>query len=553
MPNTIPIVDLFAGPGGLGEGFSAFTEESTHHPFRIALSIECDEWAHKTLTLRAFYRWFIHNGKTVPPEFYRYLSTPLHLRNRETLFKAYPIAADAAQKEALNITLGQVDPKKVDDMIAASLRDHDKWVLIGGPPCQAYSLAGRSRILGRKTSELMGKEISTGLTTEDLVKKRKDAWEQAEQEFSSDKRHTLYREYLRIIAKHAPSVFVMENVRGILTSKTNGTRIFPTILRDLRHPYGIAHEYWPRKQFKDREYRIYSFVTGEVPADGSETDYLIKAEQFGVPQARHRVILLGVRHDIATASLEEAYPKLGDHCGTYKQLRVRDVIGELPHLRSGVSKGKDSLESWRGILAETQDAEWLKDLDEDILAAIEQAVAKCRLVKLPRSDKKAGLYLHKELLRKWYNDPNLTCLLNHDTRGHMPSDLCRYLFVSAFGSAKGRSPKLHDFPVALLPDHRNIDIDDVKMTHFSDRFRVQCWNGPATTITCHISKDGHYFIHPDPSQCRSLTVREAARIQTFPDNYLFEGPRTEQYRQVGNAVPPLLACSLAKIVRRILG
>ena len=129
----------------------------------------------------------------------------------------------------------------------------------------------------------------------------------------------------------------------------------------------------------------------------------------------------------------------------------------------------------------------------------------------------------------------------------MLADLGRYFYAALYGQIVGVSPKAKDFPRELAPDHRNW-----KTGKFADRFRVQLWESPATTITSHISKDGHYFIHPDPAQCRSLTVREAARLQTFPDNYFFKGNRTQQFVQVGNAVPPFLASKIADLIYGLL-
>tara|TARA_B100000674_G_scaffold184351_1_gene149363 strand:+ start:14 stop:430 length:417 start_codon:yes stop_codon:yes gene_type:complete len=129
----------------------------------------------------------------------------------------------------------------------------------------------------------------------------------------------------------------------------------------------------------------------------------------------------------------------------------------------------------------------------------------------------------------------------------MDCDLRRYLFNSVFTKVRGRAPLLTDYPDFLLPDHKN-----KKSGNHKDRFRTIDANKPSKTITSHISKDGHAFIHPDPLQCRSLTVREAARIQSFPDNYFFCGNRTQQYHQVGNAVPPYLAYQIAETVQKIL-
>ncbi len=150
-------------------------------------------------------------------------------------------------------------------------------------------------------------------------------------------------------------------------------------------------------------------------------------------------------------------------------------------------------------------------------------------------------------LADWYLDPDIPAVLNHNSRGHMKPDLQRYFFWSEYTRFFGKSPKLGDVPRSFLPAHRNVDEGK-----FTDRFRVQVSGRPSNTVTSHIRKDGHAYIHHDPLQCRSWSAREAARAQSFPDNYFFEGPITEQYGQVGNAVPPLLAKQIGEIVARML-
>ncbi len=146
-------------------------------------------------------------------------------------------------------------------------------------------------------------------------------------------------------------------------------------------------------------------------------------------------------------------------------------------------------------------------------------------------------------LAAWYRGLDPPLVLNHETRTHMPEDLARYLFCAVYARLKAFRPRRPIFPPRLAPHHRNW-----ASGQFDDRFRVQVADQPATTVMSHIAKDGHYFIHYDPAQCRSLTVREAARLQTFPDSYFFEGNRTQQYTQVGNAVPPFLARQIADVV-----
>ena len=523
----IPVIDLFAGPGGLNEGFSH--EINGARRFKSVLSVEKEVPEHRTLSLRAFYRYFLYKGLPVPQEYYDYIQGK-NMISREDLWEKYPDAAAEAENEALLFTLGEDGPSGfpfLADKIEKALNGNRNWVLIGGPPCQAYSLVGRSKQLG------------------ELIKQEKSI-EKAEQKFYQDHRHKLYRQYLRILAVFSPAVFVMENVQGILSAKLNDEPIFPKILKDLKNPHVSAQEYgWESPS--SHTYHIASFVTGTEPQ--TDAEYLIKSENYGIPQTRHRVILLGIRDDL-WGIVEKSLGKLTPR----PQITVADAIRGLPVLRSGLTGQDDSLDAWKKFLTKIIHEKFYSKLSRDIKHSI-------RAYNRERISFSAGRFStecyqpNKELLDNWYSDPRLNCYLNHETRAHMASDLYRYLYVAIVGEMKKQSPQLKDFPDDLLPDHKNVirrsgtsELNDGEAQKFADRFKVQIWDSPSSTITSHISKDGHYFIHPDPLQCRSLTVREAARIQTFPDNYFFEGNRTQQYHQVGNAVPPFLAYQLSHIV-----
>ena len=472
----IPVVDLFAGPGGLGEGFSAF-KHNDKAPFRIAISIEKDADAHSTLTLRSFFRQFTLDN--VPSNYYSHLRGKI---SRDTLFSRHPEEARRARQEAWLCELGVNDEREVDRRVSAAIAGHAKWVLIGGPPCQAYSLVGRSRMRGKDPRK-----------------------------FETDPRHFLYREYLRIIAVHQPPVFVMENVKGLLSATHDGSRMFERITTDLSQP-GVALAM--RGAFRLR-YRLHALITPREGSAEHRNDFVIRAEQYGIPQSRHRVLIVGVREDV--------HGRLPFLNKAVSQVPVRDVIDDLPPLRSQLSRGNDSLKAWRAALIEC--ARSLRGPFPALKAFIESLT-------YDQHFSTGGEFVPSRpkprFKKEWYVDQRLQGVCNHISRSHLREDIQRYFFASAFAASmngNARSPQLADFPSFLLPKHRNVQLA-INGSMFGDRFRVQLADRPSTTITSHISKDGHYYIHPDPLQARSLTVREAARLQTFPDNYLFCGPRT---------------------------
>lgn len=433
-------IDLFSGAGGLAEGF-------TREGFTVASHVEKERWMSETLKTRVIYNYLLNKGNL--DLYFQYLKSGTTYRNidegRRPLFQANDGLEKLVNESVICKAFGNPAEELGTHDIAEIIADIEKGlknvkatkvnVVIGGPPCQAFSLVARH----------------------------------AQNKNRDDIKLNLYTYYLEVLKHFNPDIFVFENVPGIL-SMMDGA-IFQKICEG----------------FDDAGFELLT------PSNDTLFDPIFNATQFGVCQMRRRVILIGKRKRINTIS----YPDLSKYLkNNAEDLTTRTAIADLPHRQAG--EGDDFT-----------------------------------LYEYPETD--APLSAFQEQMRR--NSPGV---INHKARPHIERDLEIYRMVI--------NDKIHrymDLP-ERLKTHRNV-------TSFEDRFKVHEWDKVPHTIMAHISKDGHYNIHPDINQCRSLTVREAARIQSFPDNYKFEGPRTAQFTQVGNAVPPLMAQTIARAVKDMLG
>jgi len=442
-------IDLFAGCGGLSEGFY-------HAGFDVIAQVEMDRWSCETLVSRHLYHGLKRKKRQY--SYNRYLKEEL---SREYIFDKYPDLKESISHRVIKATLAEDNIETICEKIETSRNYHGAskfHVLLGGPPCQPYSPAGRSRDPSR---------------------------------MENDERHFLYKHYLDILSFLQPDIFVYENVPGLFTAKAEGTRIFHNILEDfesLEPPYEITPPL--------------------IHIAENPSGYILNSANFKIPQNRRRLILIGYKKSLESLNpgIKNVFSRIQKQAlrnSKNHPLTVNDAIGDLPSVKPG--EGSDG---------------WLAPYNSDI---------------------KPGDYQRK--VRR--GSPGI---LNHRARTHMESDIERYRFFIESCMDGGRGSTLRELMEErpdLLPEHRTLD-------KFQDRFKVQWWTRPALTITAHIWRDGHYYIHPDVNQCRSFTVREAARCQSFPDNFKFEGPRSQQFKQVGNAVPPLLARAIAGEILREL-
>lgn len=398
MNNRLTFIDLFAGCGGLSEGFYKQGFEALTH-------IEYDRYACQSLRTRM--------------KFYGYSDENISILEK-----------DITDQDVI---------KKIESEIGDKIVD----IIIGGPPCQSFSTLGRAK-------------DKNGMR--------------------DDPRNYLFESYEKILNHFKPKLFVFENVLGILTAKLNGKNTIDVILKKLGKQYNLLE---------------------------NPLDMVLNSCDYGVPQVRKRIILIGVRKDI--------------------NISPRDIY-------AGITKTHFN-----------PDSEKEERIDKKKYVTVREAISDLPSIKPGEGEKVVSHNVKRwndYLLKVRSKDESL--LLDHIARKHNEEDKKRYFEMSknkwSFKELLEKKPSLA---------HK-------KQRVFNNSYVVQFWDKPARTIIAHLYKDGNQFIHPDYLQNRTLTPREAARLQSFPDNFVFEGSKTQQYKQIGNAVPPLMAEAIAKSIKNIL-
>ncbi|MFN8313948.1 MAG: DNA cytosine methyltransferase [Cyclobacteriaceae bacterium] len=403
-------IDLFAGAGGLSEGF-------IREGFKPIAHVEMNEAASQTLKTRVAFHHLNSSGQT--EKYHDYLQNKI---SRDLLWQDIPA-------ELMNSVINsEITRKKIDDIFRSidKLADSKKIdLIIGGPPCQAYSVVGRSR----DPNGMQG-----------------------------DKRNYLFRYYGEFLKYYKPKYFVFENVLGLLTAGNS------KYLNEMLELFGST---------------------------GYSVDYsIVNAEEYGVLQRRRRVIIIGKK-----GKKKFCFPKLKTIKNDWQT--KRDLFYDLPPLKPG---------------QEIHVANYTKNVNEY----------------LTRTETRNGLDF----------------VTQHITRPHNKRDLEIYALAIRRWLDEKKRLKYNDLPRSLQT-HRNTE-------SFLDRYKVIDPNGHSHTVVAHLSKDGHHYIYPDIKQVRSISVREAARIQSFPDDYFFEGGRNAAFKQIGNAVPPLMARQIAASIKNLL-
>lgn len=444
------VLELFCGAGGFSLGFKLYTEKN-YHPYEIVGALDCDANAIATV--------------------------------RSSLLRA-GYEPDKAEK----ITIcGDIREDSVKKQLYEACAEAD--IIIGGPPCQSFSMIGPRSGSPEKQLENV-----------------------------TDYRNDLFEHYIEVVNHYRPLYFVFENVLGILSKKDkNGVRYIEKITRRL----------------KKAGYCLRS----SNPAITTEF-IILNAADYGVPQLRERVIIIGNRLNRLNPFPEPTHcpPEKAVQTGLLPYVTLRDAISDLPPVHPKITMTTAGKKKKGDTVCEVRRQKIVRrnlkrncgaDPAEYHWDSLDQSLF---------SGNKSRRNFLRFVMSK-LEDPELT---GHIARGQQQSDIILFRFME-----EGTSSKIfgtHD----TLRNRRLGSLIKYKMDSFEDKYKKLSWDKPCSTIFAHLTKDGNRFIHPDGRQGRTITVREAARIQSFPDDYVFKAIGNRRYTYIGNAVPPLLSMSIAR-------